>query len=145
MSTDPITRRTVEEFLNRIGAGDHDRLAELFAEAVRWQLSWPAEGHPAVPWIRPRSSRADVADHFRALDAFHVPEKNATSVTHILVDGADAVVLGEIRQTVRATGREYASPFALHLTVDEGLITHYDVYEDSLTVAEALAEAGTHR
>jgi ketosteroid isomerase-like protein len=143
MATDTTTRRTVEEFLSRIGEGDHDRIAELFAEPVDWQLSWPADGHPAVPWIRPRSSRAEVADHFRTLEAFHVPEKNATSVTQILVDGTDAVLLGHIRQTVRATGKEYASPFALHLTVDEGLITHYGIYEDSLTVTEALAGPGT--
>lgn len=47
------TRDIVEELLRRIVKGDHDRTAELFAEPIDWQLSWPAEGHPAVPWIRP--------------------------------------------------------------------------------------------
>jgi hypothetical protein len=80
-----------------------------------------------------------VADHFRALAAHHVPELNGTSVAHILVDGPHAVVLGEIAQTVRANGVAYASPFALRLTVEDGLITRYHVYEDSLTVARALS------
>jgi ketosteroid isomerase-like protein len=119
--------------------GDHRRTAEMFAEPVDWRLDWPAEGHPAVPWIRPRSSRADVADHFRSLEDHHVPELNGTSVTRILVDGRDAVVFGEIAQTVRASGTAYTSPFALHLTVDDGLVTRYHIYEDSLTVARALS------
>ncbi|MEV0345999.1 nuclear transport factor 2 family protein [Nonomuraea sp. NPDC050680] len=137
------TRDIVEALMRRIAEGDHDRVAELFAEPIDWQLDWPAEGHPAVPWIRPRSSRADVADHFRTLEAHHVPELNGTSVARILVDGADAVVLGEIVQTVRSNGTAYTSPFALHLTVEDGLITRYHIYEDSLTVAHALSAQAT--
>ncbi|MCI2419074.1 nuclear transport factor 2 family protein [Saccharopolyspora sp. K220] len=112
----------------------------MFAEDVDWVLNWPVGGHPAVPWIRPRSTRAEVADHFRAIADCHVPEKAAGSASRILVDGADAVVLGDIRQTVKATGRPYTALCALHLTVEDGLITRYAVYEDSLTVAEALSE-----
>jgi ketosteroid isomerase-like protein len=116
--------------------GDHDRTAELFAERIDWQLAWPAEGHPAVPWIRSRSSRADAAEHFRELESHHVPELNGTSVHTILVDGEHAVVLGLIAQTARG-GKAYTSPFALHLTVENGLVTRYHVYEDSLTVFRA--------
>ncbi|MFI6483785.1 nuclear transport factor 2 family protein [Nonomuraea sp. NPDC050663] len=133
------TRDIVEELLSRMAKGDHDRTAELFAEPIDWQLNWPAEGHPAVPWIRARSSRADVADHFRSLESHHVPELNGTSVTQILVDGTHAVVFGEIAQTARADGVAYTSPFALHLTVEDGLVTRYHIYEDSLTVARAFS------
>lgn len=131
------TRDVVEDLLRRIAEGDHDRTAELFAEPLDWRLDWPAEGHPAAPWIRPRSTRAEVADHFRSLEAHHVPELNGTSVRWILVDGEHAVVLGEIAQTVRDGGPSYTSPFALHLTVEDGLISRYHIYEDSLTVARA--------
>lgn len=129
------TRAVVTEFLGRLAGGDPDRIAGLFADVVDWQLDWPEAGHPAVPWIRERSTRADVADHFRALNAFH-GERGGTT-PGILVDGRDAVVLGEIRQTVKASGRPYAARCALHLTVEGGLITRYHVYEDSLTVAQA--------
>ncbi len=60
----------------------------------------------------------------------------------LLVDGADAVVLGEIRQSVRATGVPYTAMCALRLTVEDGLITAYHVYEDSLPVANALTATG---
>ena len=135
------TRDVVTELLTRIAEGDPDRIAELFAEPVDWRLSWPSEGHPAVPWIRPRSSRADVADHFRSLAGHHVPELNGTSVEHVLADGPHAVVLGVIKQTVRGGGPAYTSPFALHLTVEDGLITRYHIYEDSLTVTRALTSS----
>lgn len=139
------TRATAEDFLRRLSEGDPDRIAELFAEPVDWQLNWPDSGHPAVPWIRPRSTRADVADHFREIAAFHVPEKSAGTVSRVLVDGTDAIVLGDIRQTVRLTGTPYTALCALHLTVVDGLITRYAVYEDSLTVTEALANEPVHR
>ena len=130
------TREVVDELLRRMAAGDHDRTAELFAEPIDWQLAWPADGHPAVPWIRPRSSRAEVADHFRSVAAHHVPELNGTTVARDLVDGDHAVVLGEIAQTVRG-GDAYTSPFAVHLTVEGGRITRFHIYEDSLTVMRA--------
>lgn len=136
------TRGVVTELLGRIGAGDPDHIADLFAEPVDWGLSWPSDGHPSAPWIRPRASRADVADHFRTIAAHHDPQRNATSVRQVLVDGQDAVVLGEIVQAVRASGTAYSSPFALHLTVQGGLVTRFHVYEDSLTVVRALT-AGT--
>ncbi|MGH8879656.1 MAG: nuclear transport factor 2 family protein [Stackebrandtia sp.] len=37
----------------------------------------------------------------------------------------------------RATGRAYRARFALHLTVENGLVTRTHIYEDSLAVAQA--------
>ncbi|MFF5264968.1 nuclear transport factor 2 family protein [Actinomadura viridis] len=130
------TRETVQRLLHAMATGED--AGALFAEKVDWRLDWPEEGHPAVPWIRPRGTREEAAAHFRELRAHHVPEKDASQVHGILVDGPDAVVLATIAQTVRATGREYTAHCALHLTVENGVITRYHVYEDSLSVATAL-------
>ncbi|MDO0938692.1 nuclear transport factor 2 family protein [Streptomyces sp. DG2A-72] len=140
-STDTTTRAVLEELLLRIGQGDAERIAELYAERSDWKLSWPEDEHgrTATPWIRPRSTRADAAAHYRQLAAHHVPGEAATEIERILVDGADAVVLGEIRQTAKATGRPYRARFALHLTVEDGLVVRHHVYEDSLAVARAFA------
>ncbi|WP_327111010.1 nuclear transport factor 2 family protein [Nocardia sp. NBC_01730] len=129
----------VEELLRRIGSGDPEAIAELYAEDSDWKLDWPQaeHGRTATPWIRHRSTRADAAAHYRSLAEHHVPEEAATRVDRILVDGDDAVVLGEIRQTARPTGRAYRARFALHLTVEHGLITRHHIYEDSLAVAQA--------
>jgi uncharacterized protein len=134
------TRGVVTQFLTRLAAGDAAQIAELFAERVDWKLDWPAGGHPDVPWVRPRSTRAETADHFRALEGAHVPTERAIGpAPRVLIHGADAVVLGEIHQTVKATKTPYVAAFALHLTVRDGLIIRYHVYEDSLSVATALS------
>ncbi|MBF6469159.1 nuclear transport factor 2 family protein [Nocardia beijingensis] len=137
--TVPATRAVVEELLRRIGSGDPEAVAELYAEDTDWRLDWPEaeHGRTATPWIRHRRTRADVADHYRSIAEHHVPEEVASRVERLLVDGADAVVLGEIRQTARGTRRAYRARFALHLTVQNGLITRHHVYEDSLAVAQA--------
>ncbi|RRQ75986.1 ketosteroid isomerase [Streptomyces griseofuscus] len=137
----PDTRAVVHELLARIGAGDPDRIAELYSEDCDWRLDWPEEEHgrPDTPWIRHRATRADAAAHFRELAAHHVPEKADTGVERVLVDGEDAVVLGVIRQTAAPTGRSYTARFALRLTVREGFVVRHHVYEDSLAVARAFA------
>ncbi|MFB9931108.1 nuclear transport factor 2 family protein [Amycolatopsis halotolerans] len=133
----PDARTTADEFVRRLAQGDPDRIAELFAEPVDWRVSWPEPEHPAVPWIRPRSTRADVADHFRTLGSACAPEE--VRVDRILVHGPDAVLVGTSAQTVKLTGKRFATSFAVHVTVGGGLITQYHVYEDSLAVAEAFA------
>lgn len=137
MST--ATRAVVEELLHRIGAGDPQRVAELYAGHSNWKLDWPEaeHGRAATPWIRHRSGRADVAAHYREIAEHHVPEQAGTEIERIVVDGPHAVVLGEIRQTARSTGRPYRARFALHLTIENGLVTRHHVYEDSLAVAQA--------
>ncbi|MDA0564722.1 nuclear transport factor 2 family protein [Streptomonospora sp. S1-112] len=136
------TRAAVEELLRRIGEGDPERTAELYADNVEWLLSWPEEDHGgAVSWIRHRSTRADVVDHFIRLPGAHVPEKASMEIEHILVDGPHAVVTGVVANTVRATGGAYRARFALHMTVEDGRIVRHNVYEDSLAVARACGTA----
>ncbi|WP_326593449.1 nuclear transport factor 2 family protein [Streptomyces brevispora] len=142
--TPVTTRAAVQELLRRIGEGDPERIAELYAERVDWKLDWPEaeHGRTATPWIRHRSTRAEAAAHYRELAEHHVPGAAATEIERVLVDGDDAVVLGEIRQTARSTGRDYRARFALHLTVEHGLVTRHHVYEDSLAVARGFEAEG---
>jgi uncharacterized protein len=134
------TRQTVDELLHRIAAGDPERIGQLFADEVDWKLDWPEGDYTqTVPWIRHRTTRADAADNFREIGEHHVPGESDARVHAVLVDGVDAVVLGEIAHTAKPTGRSYIAAFALHVTVAGGLITRYHIYEDSLAVAQAFA------
>ncbi|TJZ97419.1 nuclear transport factor 2 family protein [Actinacidiphila oryziradicis] len=144
VSAPTTTRVVVDELLRRIGEGDPERIAELYAERGDWRLDWPESEHgrTATPWIRHRSTRADAAAHYRELAEHHVPGAGATEIERILIDGDDAVVFGEIRQTARPTGHAYRARFALHLTVERGLVTRHHVYEDSLAVAQAFDTEG---
>ncbi|MFE0423084.1 nuclear transport factor 2 family protein [Streptomyces sp. NPDC058953] len=128
------TRAVVEEFLARLGQGP-EAIAELYAEEVDWYIA----PNPDVPWIKPRSTRADIADHYRELAAGQENDPAGTRFDAVVVTGPDAVVVGTLAGTVRATGIGFQSPFALHFTVANGLIVRFRVIEDSLAVAAACA------
>lgn len=128
------TRATVEELLRRMASADAQKTARLFAEHVDFMCA----GSEQVPWIRPRRTRQDMADFFHTMNESFVPEERSASVSAFLVDGEDVVVMGHVSQRLKSNGKAFTIPFALHLTVCEGRIIRYHVYEDSLTVAEAV-------
>ncbi|MCR4268459.1 nuclear transport factor 2 family protein [Nitratireductor sp. ZSWI3] len=127
------TRAVVQAFLAARAAGDTDRIAALFADEVDWLLA----ENPTVPWIRPRSTAAECAAQLTELMEHTVPEDARASVDTFLVDGTDAVLMGHVSGTVRATGKAFEGPFALRLTVEDGRITRHHLYENSLSIAAA--------
>lgn len=127
------TRSVVQDFLAARLAGDTERLIALFADEVDWVLA----DNPAAPWIRLRSTPAECAALFTELMEHTVPEDARASVDTFLVDGTDAVLMGHLSGTVRATGKSFEGPFALHLTVENGRITRHRLYENSLSIAQA--------
>lgn len=127
------TRAVVQEFLAARLAGDIRRLTSLFAEKVDWMLA----ENPTVPWIRPRSTAAECAAQFTELMEHTVPDEARASIDMLVVDGADAVLMGYLSGTVRATGKSFKGPFALRLTVEGGRITRHHLYENSLSIADA--------
>jgi uncharacterized protein len=136
MPTDAVTRATLAELLNRLSRFEPEPVAELFAETVDWDVP----GDERVPWTGRRSSRDEVAGYFETLWSVCDTAQANNAVSQLLVDGADAVVLGVFTQTIRASGRRFSTPVALHVTVEDGLITHLRLYEDSYTVARAYAD-----
>ncbi|CAM5595580.1 nuclear transport factor 2 family protein [Streptomyces griseus] len=130
------TRAVVQAFLAARLAGDTARLTALFADEVDWLLA----ENPTVPWIRPRSTAAECAAQFTELMEHTVPEDARASVDAFLVDGTDAVLTGHLSGTVRATGKSFEGPFALRLTVENGRITRHHLYENSLSIAEAVSD-----
>ncbi|MEU1439381.1 nuclear transport factor 2 family protein [Streptomyces sp. NPDC005786] len=129
------TRAVVGAFLAARLAGDTERMVTLFADEVDWLLA----ENPGAPWIRPRSTAAECAAQSAELAAHTVPEDARASVDTFLVDGTEAVLMGHLSGTVRATGKSFAGPFALHLTVEDGRVTRHHLYENSLSIADACA------
>ncbi|MGP3975784.1 nuclear transport factor 2 family protein [Streptomyces sp. 8N114] len=127
------TRAVVQAFLAARADGDIGRIVALFADEVDWVLA----ENPAVPWIRPRSTAAECAAQLTELLEHTVPEDARASVDTILVDGTDAVLMGHLSGTVRATGKSFQGPFALRLTVENSRITRHHLYENSVSIAEA--------
>lgn len=128
------TRHIAEDFLHRLASGDARHTAAIFADEVDFLCA----GADEVPWIRPRETRADMEELFGALQAAFMPEDRAADLSLFVVDGDEAVIMGHITQRLRSNGRTMSFPFALRLTVQDGQITRYHIYEDSLTVADAV-------
>lgn len=63
------------------------------------------------------------------------PEK--FQVHRIVVEGELAIALGHFQYKVNATGKSFASDFALELRVTDGLIDRYRMHEDSHAISLA--------
>jgi hypothetical protein len=136
MTTSPATTRaTLEEFVSRLSRFEPEPVAALFAETVDWDVP----GDARVPWVGARSRRDEVAAYFRTLWSVCDTTQADTAVSQVLIDGPDAVVLGVFTQTIRATGRRFSTLVAVHISVDDGLITRLRIYEDSHEVSNAFA------
>lgn len=132
------TREIAQEFLNRLANGDATHTAALFANKVDFLCA----GTEDAAWIRPRETRADMEDMFTTMQSHFEPESRSASLTSFLVDGNDTVITGHISQRLQSNNQAFTIPFALHLTISDGKIIRYHIYEDSLTVANAVRANG---
>jgi uncharacterized protein len=128
-------RQAANELLARITSRDAEGAASLFAE----QVDFLCAGSKRVPWIRPRRTRADMADFFATMNAHFLPEATSATLSTVVVDNEHVVIIGRVSRRLKSNGEGFTIPFALHLAVVDGLIVRYHIYEDSLTVATAVA------
>ncbi|HVW40162.1 MAG TPA: nuclear transport factor 2 family protein [Amycolatopsis sp.] len=124
---------TVRTLLARLAEADFDGAGALFADRVDWDIPGAAG---LVPWIGPRRTGEEAAAFYRTLDD-HL-ERDVFQVERVFADGDEAVVVGHLRAVARATGKAFATPFAIRLTVTDGRITRYLIVEDSHAVADAM-------
>ena len=134
MATDTQTSRTVvEKFLERLGRQDPDGIQELFCEAIDWHVP----GSDALPWTGRRTRREDVAPYFTTMWPHFAPGRSTVVLERVIVDGGDVVLLAVFTHTAVVSGKEFTTPVAMHLVVEDGRIVRMHLYEDTLTVAEA--------
>lgn len=125
------TRETVDAFFAAFGAGDLHAVKSLFAPS----FSFTVHGSPAVPWTGIRHHPDDLDEFFAAFAALGQAEEY--TILHILTEDENAVALGRNRFPVLVTGKTFTNDFALHFTVQNGLITGYQMYENSYAVHHA--------
>ncbi len=125
------TADTVQEFFGRFGVGDLPGLPELFAEEAELVVA----GAPVVPWTGRLVGRHEVEGYFQRFVA--AVDTQNFDVERIAVDGEDAFVLGEFTHKVISTGKSFSGPFAIRITVRDGLIQRYQTFEDSYAAAMA--------
>lgn len=134
MATDTQTSRTVaEKYLERLGKRDADGIQELFAEEIDWSVL----GSDALPWTGGRTRREEVAPYFTTMWPLFAQGKSKVVLERVIVDDGDVMLLAVFTHTALATGKEFTTPTAMHLVVEDGRIVLMHLYEDTLTVAEA--------
>jgi uncharacterized protein len=133
MTTDAATRATLWELMSRLSQCEPEHTVEIFGETVAGNVP----GATRVPWTGARTNRDKVPAYFSTPWSVCDTAQTDNAVSQVLVDGADAVVLGAFTQTIRATGPRFSTPVALH--VDDRLVTWLRVHEDSHAVAGAYA------
>ncbi|WP_210521155.1 nuclear transport factor 2 family protein [Hymenobacter terricola] len=127
------TRSLLGGFFQRLGLWDADGVAALFADEIDWYV--PAIG--GLPWGGRRSRREQVPEYFKTLWAHIYPEQTKVSLDNLIVEGEEAVALGSFSQVSNTTELAYTTPFAMHLTVQEGRIVRLHLYEDTYAVGRA--------
>ncbi|QCX80379.1 SnoaL-like domain protein [Streptomyces sp. YIM 121038] len=128
------TREVIDAYLARLADRDLDGAVRLFAESAEFL----APGSPAVPWSGHHTGHKGVAHFFATLHEYLQPEE--FTVTHIVVDGEHGVIIGHLRDTVKATGKPLTTPFAAHLTVVDGRVARYHLFEDTHALHRAVTD-----
>lgn len=128
-------RAVAEEYLTRVASGDIDRILDLFSD----NASLTIEGSPRIPWLGHRTSPGQIREFFELLFSLVTVDKFA--VEKIVVDDGEAIIFGDLKDTVKASGRSFEFPFVIRLTVDGGKVGKYYMYEDSYALDQAFADA----
>jgi ketosteroid isomerase-like protein len=131
---DTSPARNIFERVSELQArGQIDEAAGHFADYVDFYAPNSLE----IPWIphRDRYTREDVAEFFRLLPDHVISTR--FEIQHVVSTGSDVVAFGSLSSIVKATGRSVDTRFSIWVSVDEGRIVRYHMYEDSLAVARA--------
>lgn len=130
-------RAVAEQFVEHLGRQDQGRIQELFADEIDWYVP----GSDALPWTGRRARREEVGPFFTTMWPYYVPGKSQVVLERFLVDGNDVVLLGTFTHTIASSGREFTTPSAMHLAVEDGRIVRMHLYEDTLVIAQAFSAA----
>ena len=125
-------RGLVARFFALLEADDRDGVAGLFAETVAFCVQGPKA---LLPWVGERHSRAEVRAFLDELTG--QVETVDFRLDRLVADGAHVVALGRLEDRIKATGRAYASAYAIHFEVRGGAIVRYFMFDDSFAAAEA--------
>ena len=98
-------------------------------------VEWINEGSAIIAYAGTRHGSTQVREFFAALDAS--VEVRTFEPREYLAQGDRVVAFGRWTGRVKATGREYASDWAMAWTIKDGRVTAFRSYEDTQAMAAA--------
>jgi ketosteroid isomerase-like protein len=119
--------------LEGIGSG---QAPEEIAALCAIDLQFEIQGDDGVlPWIGHKTGRAALADFIREIRLRTEPI--AFDVEDILASETRAAIIGALKTRIKATDKLIDSQYAIILTVADGLIARFQMFEDSFAVSKA--------
>lgn len=128
-----------QDFLQKLGSGDAQGLALVFAENAKWEIAGDVG---ALPWLGRQQGQAAVVNFVRDTAALLTSE--SLVVQDILANEQRAMVLGTLASSVKATGKLIETSFVLVLEISNGLIVSFTMLEDSFAVSQAARSYSAH-
>ena len=125
------TLAVAQRLVSALASGaDVETVLAMFTEDLAFELPGDAS---AFPWVGRSTGRTGVASLLEGLRTVLVLER--FDVQDIVAGETRAVILGALASRVVATGKLIETPFAIVLTVAAGMITGFQMLEDSFTVS----------
>ncbi|RZJ50049.1 MAG: nuclear transport factor 2 family protein [Flavobacterium sp.] len=128
------TKRTAEKFFEYITAKDPEKIASMVSENVDWYIF----ESKYMPWTGHRTKREEVSKLFTTLFSFFIDGSEKLDVKSFMLQGKEVAVFGTIERTVKKTGKHFKMPLAIHLTVENNLVSKFTIYEETLIIEKAL-------
>jgi uncharacterized protein len=122
-----------QQLLEGLGGG---RAPEEIAAPFSPDLVFEIQGDDGVlPWIGRKIGRSALVDFVR--DIRTMTEPLDFNVEDVLTSESRAAIVGALRTRIKATGEVTSTQFAIILTIAGGVVTRFQMLEDSFDVSRA--------
>jgi len=128
------TKQTVEKFFGYVEAKNPEKIASMVSENVDWYIF----ESKYMPWTGHRSKREEIAVLFKTLFSYFVDGSEKLEAQSFLLRGNEVAVFGFVERTVKKNGKHFKMPLAIHLTVENNLISKFSLYEETLIIEKVL-------
>jgi uncharacterized protein len=121
------------QLLEGLGGG---RAPEEIAAPFSPDLVFEIQGDEGVlPWIGHKTGRSALVDFVR--DIRTMTEPLDFNVEDVLASESRAAIVGALRTRIKTTGEVTSTQFAIILTIAGGVVTRFQMLEDSFDVSRA--------
>ena len=127
------TKTTVNAFFTSFGEKNPDKIASYIAPEVDWYIY----ESKLFPWTGKRSKREEISTVFKTLFSYFVDGKEEFNMQAFLVDGKDAAIFAELGRQFKSSGKSFKMHIAIHIKVENGLITQFYLYEPTKVLEKA--------
>ncbi|WP_166638110.1 nuclear transport factor 2 family protein [Flavobacterium chryseum] len=128
------TKETVDKFFGYVGAKNPEKIASMVSENVDWYIF----ESKYMPWTGHRSKREEISELFKTLFSYFVDGSEKLEAQSFLLRGNEVAVFGFVERTVKKNGKHFKMPLAIHITVENNLISKFSLYEETLIIEKVL-------